>query len=86
MAEKRVTLAKFRRFDVPLDQYYWMYQDPTPDLHILQARLRHCLQHWGVQPRPIQSSPWLPRCQSVGHPMKEYTEGSNSTWGHNPSL
>ena len=22
-----VTLAKFRRFVVPEDQYYWMYQD-----------------------------------------------------------
>ena len=27
--KQRVTLANFRRFVVPEDQYYWMYQDPS---------------------------------------------------------
>ena len=29
--ENRATLAKFRRFVVPEDQDYWMYQDPSED-------------------------------------------------------
>ena len=30
-AENRVMLAKFRRFVVPEDQNYWMYQDPSEE-------------------------------------------------------
>ena len=31
MVKERFTLAKFRRFAVPKNQYYWMYQDPSAD-------------------------------------------------------
>ena len=36
MMENRVTLAKFRRFAVPEDQDYWIYQYPSAE-HIKLA-------------------------------------------------
>ena len=45
--EKRVTLANFRRFVVPEDQDYWLYQDlSAEDIKLSKDTSKYIKQIW----------------------------------------